>query len=83
MRIVLVGFMACGKTTLGELLAKHQGGYGRGGRQQIERDQVEIVGGVRHRKTLGGQRVLIWRPPLRDDGRGCRLAQPGALELGQ
>ncbi len=27
-------------------LARRQGGYGRGGRQKIEKDQVEIIGGV-------------------------------------
>ncbi|HEV3231730.1 MAG TPA: chorismate synthase [Candidatus Dormibacteraeota bacterium] len=34
-------------------LRRRQGGYGRGGRQQIERDTVEIVGGVRLGRTLG------------------------------
>jgi len=34
-------------------LQRRQGGYGRGGRQQIERDQVEIVGGVRLGRSLG------------------------------
>lgn len=28
-------------------------GYGRGARQQIETDQVQITSGVRHRKTIG------------------------------
>ena len=35
-------------------LARRQKGYGRGGRQQIETDQVQIVAGVRHGKTMGG-----------------------------
>lgn len=34
-------------------LALRQGGYGRGGRQKIERDKVEILSGVRNCKTLG------------------------------
>ena len=34
-------------------LALRQGGYGRGGRQKIEKDRVEILSGVRNRKTLG------------------------------
>ncbi|HEY8740708.1 MAG TPA: chorismate synthase, partial [Candidatus Dormibacteraeota bacterium] len=34
-------------------LRRRQGGYGRGGRQQIERDRVELVGGVRLGRTLG------------------------------
>ena len=36
-----------------EYLALRQGGYGRGGRQKIEKDKVEILSGVRNRKTLG------------------------------
>jgi chorismate synthase len=35
-------------------LARRQRGYGRGGRQQIEHDCVEIVAGVRHGVTMGG-----------------------------
>ena len=35
-------------------LSRRQGGYGRGGRMKIEKDQVNFTGGVRHGKTLGG-----------------------------
>lgn len=34
-------------------LSLRQSGYGRGGRQKIERDKVEIISGVRNRLTLG------------------------------
>ena len=34
-------------------LAFRQSGYGRGGRQKIERDRIEIISGVRNRLTLG------------------------------
>lgn len=34
-------------------LARRQLGYGRGGRMNIENDEVAIVAGVRHGKTLG------------------------------
>ena len=39
-------------------LAARQGGYGRGNRQKIEHDQVQIVGGVRHAVTLGSPIAL-------------------------
>ncbi len=39
-------------------LARRQGGYGRGGRQQIETDKVEVLSGVRRGLTLGGPIVL-------------------------
>jgi chorismate synthase len=39
-------------------LARRQLGYGRGGRMKIERDQVEVTGGVRHGRTLGGPIAL-------------------------
>ena len=35
-------------------LEKRQGGYGRGGRMKIEKDSVNILGGVRGKRTLGG-----------------------------
>jgi chorismate synthase len=34
-------------------LKRRQGGYGRGGRMKIERDQVRFLSGVRHGKTIG------------------------------
>lgn len=38
---------------INEELRKRQGGYGRGGRMKIEKDKINIIGGVRGRKTLG------------------------------
>jgi chorismate synthase len=38
---------------INEYLAYRQGGYGRGGRQKIEKDRVEILSGVRNKLTLG------------------------------
>ncbi|ANZ64853.1 chorismate synthase [Secundilactobacillus paracollinoides] len=40
-------------------LAARQGGYGRGNRQKIEHDEVTIVGGVRHKITLGSPIALV------------------------
>lgn len=39
-------------------LRRRQGGYGRGGRQRIETDQVEILSGVWHNTTLGSPIAL-------------------------
>jgi len=39
-------------------LARRQGGYGRGGRMQIERDTVSILSGVRWGETLGSPITL-------------------------
>jgi chorismate synthase len=39
-------------------LARRQLGHGRGGRMKIERDQVQVTGGVRHGRTLGGPIAL-------------------------
>ncbi len=36
-----------------EALARRRLGYGRGARMKFERDEVEIVGGVRHGRTMG------------------------------
>jgi chorismate synthase len=35
-------------------LARRRAGYGRGARMTFEQDQVELTGGVRHGRTLGG-----------------------------
>jgi len=57
-------------------LRRRMGGYGRGGRMQIERDRVEITGGVRFGATLGSPLSLVvrnldfenWSEPMRVDG---------------
>lgn len=38
---------------INKYLALRQSGYGRGARQKIERDEIEIIGGVRNLLTLG------------------------------
>ena len=35
-------------------LARRRAGYGRGARMKFEQDEVEITGGTRHGRTLGG-----------------------------
>jgi chorismate synthase len=44
---------------INEDLAPRQKGFGRGGRQSIERDQVQILSGVRHGETLGSPIALL------------------------
>ncbi len=39
-------------------LHRRQLGYGRGGRQRIEKDRVDFLGGVRHGKTIGAPIAL-------------------------
>jgi chorismate synthase len=39
-------------------LGRRQLGHGRGGRMKIERDRVNVKGGVRHGRTLGGPIAL-------------------------
>jgi chorismate synthase len=41
-----------------EQLRRRQGGYGRGGRMKIERDQIEVLSGVRFGHTMGGPITL-------------------------
>ncbi|MDQ6785876.1 MAG: chorismate synthase [Acidobacteriota bacterium] len=40
-------------------LWRRQQGYGRGGRQKIERDEIQILSGIRHGKTLGSPVAFI------------------------
>lgn len=40
-------------------LQRRQGGYGRGSRMQIERDQVEVLSGIRAGVTLGSPIALV------------------------
>lgn len=44
---------------INEELARRQKGHGRGRRMQIEKDQVQILSGVRHGMTLGSPITLV------------------------
>ena len=39
-------------------LTRRQGGYGRGGRQKLETDRVEVLTGIWHGQTLGSPVTL-------------------------
>lgn len=43
---------------INERLKRRQGGYGRGGRMQIEKDQVDLISGVRSGLTTGSPLTL-------------------------
>src|ERR1043165_8468157 len=42
-------------------LARRQQGYGRSPRQQLEQDEVEVLAGLRHGRTLGAPLALLVR----------------------
>jgi chorismate synthase len=53
---VLEGLPAHVEVTSGDIvdaLARRRLGYGRGARMKFEKDEVEVVGGLRHGRTLG------------------------------
>ncbi|MBV9271690.1 MAG: chorismate synthase [Candidatus Eremiobacteraeota bacterium] len=46
---------------INETLMRRQGGYGRGGRMKIERDEVEFLAGLRGSQTLGSPIAVMIR----------------------
>jgi len=61
---VLTGFpagLAVDRAAIDRELARRQHGHGRGGRQKIERDTVEVRAGLRNGVTLGSPLVLAVR----------------------
>ena len=64
------------RTAVDRDLRRRMGGYGRGGRMKIESDRVEVLGGVRHGRTLGSPVALLvrnldharWTEAMRTDG---------------
>jgi len=45
--------------SLGNELARRRLGFGRGPRMRLERDDVELLGGVRHGRTLGSPVAIV------------------------
>jgi chorismate synthase len=75
-------------------LSRRQKGYGRGGRQKIEKDEVEFLGGVRHGYTLGSPVAMLIRnrdyanwedrmtpEPVEDPPQKIILPRPGHADL--
>jgi chorismate synthase len=46
--------IATSTVDIADALARRRAGYGRGARMKFERDEVELTGGVRHGRTMGG-----------------------------
>jgi len=53
--------LALDKETIDGDLRRRQEGYGRSPRQQIEQDEVEVLAGLRHGRTLGTPLALVVR----------------------
>lgn len=86
--------MPVDEQNINEYLALRQGGYGRGGRQKIERDRVIILSGVRNRLTLGSPLAFEienrdyanWQPVMAPEGadvtqRRLTRVRPGHADL--
>jgi chorismate synthase len=75
-------------------LSRRQKGYGRGGRQKIEKDEIEFLGGVRHGYTLGSPVAMLIRnrdyanwedrmtpEPVENPPQKITLPRPGHADL--
>jgi chorismate synthase len=73
-------------------LARRQGGYGRGGRQKIEKDEAQFLAGLRGGVTLGAPIALVvwnkdhenWKELVSPEKRGGRKftqVRPGHADL--
>ncbi|MFD1849531.1 chorismate synthase [Oceanobacillus bengalensis] len=85
------------KEDINQSLLRRQGGHGRGKRQQIEKDLVEVTSGIRHGYTLGSPISLVisnddfkhWtdimgEDPLEEDAKIRRIVsnpRPGHADL--
>ena len=89
--------LAVSRERIDRELARRQYGYGRGDRQSIESDRVDIVGGVRYGRTTGAPVALVvanrdasnWGDVLRvdeplEEARAERVSipRPGHTDLG-
>jgi len=57
-------------------LRRRMAGYGRGPRMKIEQDEAEILGGIRHGKTLGSPISLLIRNRDWDNWKGVMTPEP-------
>ncbi|MCO6436029.1 MAG: chorismate synthase [Phycisphaerae bacterium] len=64
-------------------LRRRQGGYGRGGRQRIEHDEVQILSGIRGGRTIGSPLALqiVNRDVRIDEAPAVHRPRPGHADL--
>ena len=75
-------------------MKRRQGGYGRSKRQQLEQDHAQLIGGVRHGRTLGSPVAMVianrvwedWREvmqvgPYEGDTKRVTRLRPGHADL--
>ena len=64
-------------------LGRRQGGYGRGGRQQIEKDALEVLSGLRQGSTIGSPIVgrIVNRDHRIDEAPAVHRPRPGHADL--
>ena len=85
--IALVEGMPAGVTVdvdyINAELRRRQGGYGRGGRQRIEHDAVEVLSGVRRGKTIASPVVLqiLNKDSRLDEAPPVTRPRPGHADL--
>ena len=60
---------------IGDDLARRRLGYGRGARMKFERDEVELLGGLRHGVSLGGPVSIV----VRNSGLDWTIVRPSGL----
>ena len=66
-----------------EMLRRRQGGYGRGGRQKLEQDRVEVLTGILRGRALGSPLVLhiANRDARLDEAPPLHRPRPGHADL--
>ncbi len=75
-------------------MKRRQGGYGRSKRQQLEQDHAQLIGGVRHGRTLGSPIAMVianrvwedWREvmqvgPYEGESKPVTRLRPGHADL--
>src|SRR5262245_35213003 len=66
-----------------DLLKRRQGGYGRGGRQKIEEDRVEVLTGILRGRAIGSPLVIriANRDSRLDEAPPIHRPRPGHADL--
>ena len=68
--------MSIGLDSINHQLWRRQQGYGRGGRMKIERDEADILSGVRHGKALGSPISMLIRNRDYENWRDVMAIEP-------